>query len=107
MPKGVRVRISPGLLKGLVLDKRERDRRNADTKRAKLAEFKLSKGCVDCGYRESALALEFDHLPGTVKVRTVASMMYSSWDVIWAEVAKCEVVCANCHAIRTFTRLKL
>lgn len=87
--------------------KQDRERANARAKRAKLAEYKLEKGCVDCGYRDNALALEFDHLPGSMKTRTVASMMYSSWDVIWAEVAKCEVVCANCHAIRTFTRLNL
>jgi hypothetical protein len=81
-----------------------RDRKNADEKRRILGEYKVKVGCVDCGYNAHPWALEFDHLPGAVKTRTVASMMYSSWDAIWAEVAKCEVVCANCHAIRTFTR---
>lgn len=88
-----------------------RDKKNADLKRATVAAYKLGKGCVDCGYKENAMALEFDHCdnsgkPYSGKQRTVASLMYNSWDVIWTEIAKCEIVCANCHAIRTFTRRK-
>lgn len=81
----------------------------ADTQRKMVAEIKLLSGCVDCGYRENAFALEFDHkdnsgIPYTGKSRTVASLMYSSWTVVRAEISKCEVVCCNCHAIRTFNR---
>jgi hypothetical protein len=50
--------------------------------------------------------LEFDHLPGAVKVSTVSAMFASAkftMDDIKAEIAKCEVVCANCHRIRTFS----
>lgn len=84
--------------------KKEIQKARADERREVIASYKLSKGCVDCGYNENAYALEFDHLPGTDKRRTVASTMYQSWKAIWAEIEKCEVVCANCHAIRTFTR---
>lgn len=87
------------------MDNKERDRLRADGKRRALQEYKVKAGCVDCGYNSNAFALEFDHLPGSTKVKTVASMMWSSWAVIWAEVEKCEVVCANCHAIRTMTRM--
>lgn len=84
--------------------RKEVQKARAEERRKAVAEYKLSSGCVDCGYDENAYALEFDHLPEFKKTRTVASTMYMSWKAIWEEIAKCEVVCANCHAIRTFTR---
>lgn len=85
--------------------KKEYHRRRADEKRAALAAYKVEKGCTDCGYNSHPAALEFDHLPGFNKTRTVASMLYSSWEAIWKEIAKCEIVCSNCHSIRTYERL--
>lgn len=84
---------------------KKRAKRNAALKREAINQYKVEQGCVDCGYNAHPWALEFDHLPGAIKVKTVASLMYNSWDAIWAEIDKCEVVCANCHAIRTFTRM--
>lgn len=74
---------------------------------AKAAAIKLERGCTDCGYRGHPDALEFDHLPGVVKVGNVSALIRLgySWAKIEAEIAKCEVVCANCHRIRTRTRL--
>lgn len=69
-----------------------------------MADYKVLTGCVDCGYNEHHAALEFDHLPGFTKTKTVASLMYSAWDVIQAEIDKCEVVCSNCHSVRTYER---
>lgn len=67
--------------------------------------LKLERGCTDCGYRGHPAALEFDHLPGTVKLHRIATMASGSTKAkIDAEIAKCEVVCANCHAIRTACR---
>ncbi|UYL87865.1 HNH endonuclease [Gordonia phage Malisha] len=70
-------------------------------------ELKLSSGCVDCGWAVHPRALEFDHLPGSGKVQNIAHMVANttySLDDIKAEIAKCEVVCANCHRIRTYDR---
>ena len=69
-------------------------------------DYKLAHGCVDCGYREHHYALEFDHLPGMGKVADVASMVAHAFSLedIKAEIAKCEVVCSNCHRVRTFLR---
>lgn len=66
--------------------------------------YKLAKGCTDCGYATHPAALDFDHLPGTTKVRDIKSGQQLGWAALQAEVAKCEVVCANCHRIRTTTR---
>lgn len=59
--------------------------------------------CVDCGY-SNWIALEFDHLPQYQKLSDISSMTQLSLDRIQAEIAKCEVVCSNCHSIRSFKR---
>lgn len=70
-------------------------------------QIKLESGCADCGYREHPAALHFDHMPGTKKFRGVAQMIVNtSMDKLLEEIAKCEVVCANCHAVRTANRRK-
>lgn len=75
--------------------------------RAKLAEIKLASGCVECGFREHPAALEFDHIPERgPKLFTISQADFRDWDLVMAEIAKCEVVCANHHAIRTAQRHK-
>lgn len=65
----------------------------------------MARGCADCGYRGHAAALDFDHLPGSVKLFDIGgSVAKYSLEVLLAEVTKCEVVCANCHRVRTFVR---
>lgn len=85
--------------------RREKELMRASEKRVALNAYKVEVGCVDCGYNVDARALEFDHMPGSNKIMPVMGMCWRSWDAIWAEVDKCEVVCCNCHAIRTQARL--
>jgi hypothetical protein len=74
-------------------------------RRAKfLAEYKLAKGCADCGYNAHSEALDFDHLPGTKKLFNIGYGKDHLLEAILAEIAKCEVVCANCHRVRTSHR---
>ena len=73
----------------------------ANHRRQVVNRYKRFKGCCRCGYKTNWLALEFHHKDYTTKRRTVASLMYSSWDEIKAEIAKCEIICANCHQIET------
>lgn len=67
--------------------------------------IKLDRGCADCGYSAHAVALDFDHVNGD-KLTNVASLVgrLAPWPLIEAEIAKCEVVCANCHRVRTVAR---
>ena len=65
--------------------------------------IKLESGCVDCGYAGHPSALEFDHIRGE-KLFNVSQGLARHPDKIMAEIAKCEVVCANCHRIRTTER---
>lgn len=71
--------------------------------RVDIRALKLLRGCIDCGYAVNADALQFDHLPGMTKRNCVSSLAGSPTALI-AEIEKCEVVCANCHAIRTARR---
>ena len=63
--------------------------------------YKLERGCMDCGYAVAAVALDFDHRPGEEKLANVANLVTASAERLYAEIAKCDVVCANCHRIRT------
>jgi hypothetical protein len=58
--------------------------------------------CVDCGETD-AVVLEFDHLRDK-RFDVGAALPYRNWQSILDEIAKCEVVCANCHRRRTARR---
>lgn len=62
------------------------------------------KPCADCGKRFPSVAMEFDHLPGHKKLFKISDATNYSKEKLRAEIAKTEVVCANCHAIRTHRR---
>lgn len=61
------------------------------------------KPCEDCGIKYPPYVMDFDHVRGE-KVRKVSGLTNGSTAVILAEIAKCDVVCANCHRERTFQR---
>jgi hypothetical protein len=61
--------------------------------------------CMDCGCSDIRV-LEFDHRPESKKKYGIASMVTSySLKTIKEEISKCDIVCANCHRIRTYSRL--
>lgn len=62
--------------------------------------------CADCGGRFDTCCMDFDHRAGTQKLHNVGSMFahHYSLQLILAEIAKCDLVCANCHRIRTRDR---
>lgn len=67
-----------------------------------IRDFKVQVGCMDCGYNKHHVALEFDHISDNkeINVCNAKSVMQAKM-----EIAKCEVVCSNCHRIRTYNRL--
>lgn len=68
-----------------------------------LAQYKLSLGCVDCGYNAHSAALQLDHEgPKSVEIADARSSIAR----LKAEIAagNCKVRCANCHSIRTWER---
>ena len=67
-----------------------------------LIDFFKTHVCVDCGEGDPVV-LEFDHLRDK-SFDIAQALPYRSWQSILAEIAKCEVVCANCHRRRTARR---
>ena len=66
-------------------------------------DYKTTRGCKNCGYKEQSCALDFDHRDGEVKLFNVAAAIHrGSIKRVQEEVAKCDVLCANCHRIRHF-----
>lgn len=67
--------------------------------------LKLAWGCFDCGWRTWARGLEWDHVRGT-KRGTISTLIARGvpWRQIEIEIAKCVLVCSNCHRIRTVLR---
>lgn len=78
-------------------------RMRAETK-AFVDEYK-KKPCADCKGTFPPVVMDLDHVSGA-KVTSVARMVGCAYklDLIKEEIEKCEVVCSNCHRIRTAAR---
>jgi hypothetical protein len=63
--------------------------------------------CVDCGGRFHHSQMEFDHRPGTTKELSIGRMKKAPIQRLLAEIEKCDIVCANCHALRTWQRAQM
>ena len=64
---------------------------------------KKSVPCTDCGGTFPLECMDFDHVRGEKKYN-IGSLIGCAKARIDEELAKCEVVCANCHRIRTKNR---
>ena len=61
-----------------------------------------NKPCMDCGILYSYYVMDFDHRNPSEKLGNLARMIAFSFEEILEEIAKCDVVCANCHRERTY-----
>lgn len=66
-----------------------------------LDAIKLGSGCAVCGYDEHPAALDFNHITGRKKFN-ISQDVKRAWKAILSEITKCEVLCANCHRIKTW-----
>lgn len=68
-----------------------------------LANYKIEKGCIDCGYNQYSCALQLDH-EGFKS--TSISDARTSIDRLKKEIeeGECVVRCANCHSVITWKR---
>lgn len=81
---------------------RENNKRNRERYRNELLEFLSTKQCIDCGIKDIRV-LEFDHLKD--KLFSIGSKTRNTPLItLMPEIEKCEIVCANCHRIRTYAR---
>jgi len=68
-------------------------------KRLKEMAVELKGGeCQICGYQKFMGALDFHHIDGNIKSFNLSTRgLTRSWERIKDEIAKCTLVCANCH----------
>ena len=80
-----------------------RDRR---TTRRQQAIALLGRKCFDCGasFPDHPEVYDFDHARGTKEHNVSHLFTTSSWTKIATELKKCDLVCSNCHRIRTAAR---
>ena len=78
---------------------RARSRHHAD-----LLDRLRSRPCEDCGGSFAPCAMDFDHRDSKTKTTGVTRLINGSYTRLMAEVSKCDIVCANCHRLRTFKR---
>jgi len=63
-----------------------------------------NRPCADCEGTFLAFCMDWDHVRG-LKIRNISRMKTSNREGILAEIAKCDLVCANCHRLRTDARM--
>lgn len=59
--------------------------------------------CSDCGVKYPSFVMQFDHI-GNKNFNIANAVNGVSKEKLLHEISLCEVVCANCHAIRTHSR---
>ena len=69
-----------------------------------IRQLKSNSPCIDCKISYPYYVMDFDHVRG-VKHKNVSELISTlSKKKIDLEIAKCEIVCSNCHRIRTHMR---
>jgi len=71
-----------------------------------IREHKQGKRCADCKEDYPYWMLEFDHLPEHEKLFTIGGRRARDFTIqqLIEEIAKCDIVCSNCHKNRTYWR---
>lgn len=74
--------------------------------RLHVQRLKESAPCVDCGVKYPHYVMQYDHLGD--KKDNVSRLVQSGYSIktIDTEIAKCDLLCANCHAARTWNRFR-
>jgi hypothetical protein len=68
--------------------------------------WKEIKGCSWCGFKGKHFQLDLDHIDKTSKANKGNSRAFEpSWSKVRVkvELAKCQVLCKNCHSLKTFS----
>jgi len=68
-----------------------------------MQEYKTNHPCADCGNFYHYCQMDFDHLGDKVRNVSLMASRYGRQQLL-AEIAKCDLVCSNCHRLRTFRR---
>ena len=68
----------------------------------RMTTSKLAMGgcCAKCGTTDLRI-LQFDHIDPSTKLYAISAMRCADTETFLAEVQKCQLLCANCHQIKT------
>ena len=69
-----------------------------------IREYKERYPCADCKVAYPYYVMDFDHVRGKKHANVMELVPTLSKKKIDEEIAKCEIVCSNCHRIRTHMR---
>ncbi len=88
---------------------RTRRRRIARKRALNDAEKRRVGSCASCARKVvegEEVAFDWDHTDRSTKLGSVSDLIDSgrSWKVVAEEVAKCQLLCADCHASKTTLR---
>jgi len=93
------------------LNPKVRETHRESSKRARKLRYEMinalkeSKPCADCGQFFEGFLMDFDHLPGHLKIGNVANLVKNAGlPKILRELEKCDVVCCMCHRKRSRAR---
>lgn len=85
----------------------DRNKKYRSDIREYVRKMKESSPCRDCGNSFPYYVMDFDHLDGKLKINEINFLAATGRiGALKTEILKCEVVCANCHRIRTYKRLQ-
>lgn len=85
---------------------RNNDIKYLDRNRKWLLGYFEDKCCLHCGITDMRV-FQFDHRETSLKVDSVSCMMRSSsLEKLQIEIEKCDILCANCHQIKTAEQFK-
>lgn len=86
---------------------RENDRNRHAALRRKINLLKMERPCYDCGGVFPPNCMDWDHLPQFEKRFEIGPKIASrGFDAVIDEINKCQLVCSNCHRLRTEARKK-
>lgn len=60
--------------------------------------------CLDCNGTFDPVCMDFDHVRGLKLFDVSVGVRNKAWQEVLDEIDKCEIVCSNCHRIRTKNR---
>ena len=69
-----------------------------------IMQVEKARPCMDCGGTFPPYVYDFDHRIPAEKSFSISKGKRVGREALLAEIAKCDLVCANCHRIRTYTR---
>lgn len=90
-------------------DKHKQEYLERNKKRVKATEIEVNKlksePCTDCGLKYNPWQMDYDHITSDKKFDIARGVKNGlCLDSLLTEIAKCELVCSNCHKNRTHSR---